>query len=89
MNFHASNDIICPHCQEMLNTAAAFGPDDKPMDGHYTICVFCAGVCIYVIQEGVVSLRSPTEEEIGHAKETGFWHSIEEMVDFVKSKPKR
>lgn len=89
MNFQASNEFRCPYCEAVLDTAAAFNPDDKPKDGDFTICGYCAGICVYVILEGNVSIRKPTEEEIDHAKQTGFWHHIEEMVDFVKSKPNK
>ena len=89
MNFHASNEFNCPYCGTILDTAAAFGPDDKPKDGHFTICNECANPCMYSIKEGIVSLRVPTNEEIDFAKQTGFWNQIEEMIDFVKSKPGR
>jgi len=88
MNFRSSNEFICPHCQSILDTAAAAHPDNKPMDGHFTICCECAGVCMYVIKEGVVSLRRPEEKDLDFAHQSGLWDQIEQMVDFVKSRPK-
>ena len=88
MNFHASNDFPCPYCEIMMGGAAAFHPDHKPKDGHFTICAECANLCVYVIKEGVISMRKTTDQDIDFAKQTGIWGEIEEMIDFVKSKPK-
>jgi hypothetical protein len=89
MNFNATNEFPCPHCAAMMGGAVAFHPDHKPMDGHFTICAECAGICIYVIKEGVISMRKPIEQDLQHAREVGLMGEIEEMVDFVKSKPKQ
>lgn len=89
MNFHATNDFPCPYCSVMMGGAAAFHPDHKPQDGHYTICAECAGICIYVINEGIISMRKAEEKDLDHARQIGLWDEIEQMVDFVKSKPNK
>jgi len=89
MNFHASNEFQCPYCGTTLDTAAASHPDQKPQDGHYTICAECAGICIYVIKDGNVSMRKTDEKDLDYARQVGLWDEIEQMIDFVKSKPNK
>lgn len=89
MNFQATNDFPCPHCGIILGSAAGARPQDKPTDGQWTICNECAGICIYVINDDGVSLRKPTERDIDEAKQTNFWDDVQQMVDFVKSKPNK
>lgn len=89
-NFQATNNFKCPHCNEMLNGATGFFPEDKPKHDSFTVCVFCAQVCIYVIQEGNISLRKM--EDVDHRYLETYPHfkkEVDEMVDFVKSKPKK
>ena len=89
MNFQATNDFPCPHCYTMMGSAAGARPQDKPTDGQWTICGECASICIYVINDDGVSMRKPTEKDISDAMATpSFWHDVQQMVDFVKSKPK-
>ena len=92
MNFLSTNEFRCPHCESLLNTATGATNEDKPKDGHWTICLECAGICVYVIQEeNNVSLRKPTQKEIDETKERrpAFWFEAEQMIDFVKNKPKK
>lgn len=90
MNFRAANEFPCPHCQSILNGASGARPEDKPTDGQWTICNECAGICIYVINDDGVSLCKPTEKDLDEAKQDkNFWHDVEQMVDFVKSKPSK
>jgi len=89
MNFRSTNEFRCPYCETLLDSAAGATPNDKPKNNDITICVECAAVCLYVIQDGTVALRKITEQEIDQAKQEGIWFQIEDMVDFVKSKPKK
>lgn len=90
MNFQAANEFDCPYCESRLGAAAGARPEHKPTDGQWTICNECSGICIYVINDAGVSLRKPTEQEIDEAKQQkAFWNEVEQMVDFVKSKPKK
>lgn len=90
MNFTATNDFLCPHCESVLNGASGARPQDKPTNGQWTICNECAGICIYVINENGVSLRKPTDKDLDEAKQvTAFWHDIEQMIEFVKSNPQK
>lgn len=89
MNFQATNEFRCPHCETVLGEAAGARPKDKPQNGSWTVCNECAGICIYVINDDGVSLRKPTDQDIDEAKQTSFWHDVQQMVDFVKSKPKQ
>ena len=89
MNFRATNEFHCPHCEVLLGGATGAGLEDRPQDGSWTICAECANPCIYVINDEGVSIRKLTEKEISEAKETGFWLEVEQMIEFVKSKPKQ
>ena len=89
MNFLSTNEFRCPHCESLLDAAAGATPNDKPKNNDITVCVECAGICVYVILEGNVSLRKITDQEIDELKQEGMWFQIEDMVDFVKSKPKK
>lgn len=89
MNFHATNEFRCPFCESILDTAAAFSHNDKPKNDDISICIECAELSIYVIKEGIISLRKPTEKDIDDIKQSGQWPEIEGTIDFIKSKPKK
>ena len=60
-----TNELLCPACQcdfnEQLNGVR---PLVDPVDGDATICVRCRNVNVFVITDGLVSLRDATTEEI-------------------------
>lgn len=88
-NFIATNNFRCPHCNEMLDAASGFYSRDKPQHDAFTICLFCAQVCVYVIDKGVISLRPLTEEDHKYIERyASLQNEIKELQDFVKSKPK-
>lgn len=89
MNFHATNEFNCPYCGTILGSATGAAPSDRPENDSWTICVECATPCIYVMQDGHVALRKPTEKELDAVKQTNFWDEIQGMVDFVKSNPNK
>lgn len=89
-NFIATNNFKCPHCNEMLDGASGFYSRDKPQNDSFTICVFCAQVCVYVIEKGVISLRALQDEDHKYIeKYPSLQNEIKELQDFVKSKPKK
>ena len=88
-NFIATNNFKCPHCNELLDCATGFSEHDKPKNNDFTICGFCASICVYDIKDGVISLRKPTDKELFDAEKTGFMKEIKEFQDFVKGKPKK
>lgn len=88
-NFKATNNFNCPHCNEMLNGASGFTQHDKPIDGAFTICAFCAEVCVYVIKDGIISLRKLEEADDLYIKSNASLNKeITALQDFVRSKPK-
>lgn len=89
-NFKATNNFKCPYCNEMLNGASGFFPEDKPKHDSLTICVFCAEVCVYVIHEGNISLRKMEDDDHEYLEKYPlFKKEVQEMIDFVKSNPQR
>ena len=87
--FVSVNSFNWPHCNEMLDGATGFFERDKPVHDQFTICVFCAKLCVYVIQDGKVSLRDLNDEDYKHIENNpAFKKEIDEMIEFVKSKPK-
>lgn len=87
--FKATNDFHCPYCNEMLNGASGFNQYDKPKHDDFTICVFCAQVCAYVIKEGAITLRKIEEEDNNFINDNpALKQELEALIDFVKTRKK-
>lgn len=88
--FIATNDFHCPHCNEMVNGASGFSIHDKPAHDSFTICVFCIELCVYVIKDGIISLRKLEEADYEYIKNNrAIANEIEALKQFVKSNPNR
>lgn len=86
-NFQATNDFHCPYCHEMLNGATGFSIHDKPKHNSFTICVFCASVCVYAVNGDKISLRKTDEQDELYIKNNNaLRNEIEALKQFVKSK---
>jgi protein-disulfide isomerase len=87
--FQATNDFHCPYCNEMLNGASGFNDYDKPKHEDFTICVFCAQICIYVIEEGKITLRKVEEADDNFINANpALKQELEALIDFVKTRKK-
>lgn len=78
----------CPYCGAVLDSLTSFD-EIKVRHDDFTICFVCAGLCNWVVQEDMWSLRVSTDTDIARAKETGLYGQIEELIDFIKSKDSR
>jgi len=87
--FTATNDFHCPYCNEMLNGASGFNEYDRPKHEDFTICIFCAQICIYVIKEGVITLRKVEEADDNFINANpALKQELEALIYFVKTRPK-
>lgn len=88
--FQATNNFTCPYCNEMLNGASGFTEYDKPKHDDFTICVYCAQVCVYVVHEGNVALRKLEEHDHNEIQANpALKQEMEALQQFVKSRPKK
>lgn len=88
MQHDLTNACDCPYCGFQIDFASGFD-DVKIAHDDFTICGNCAGICNWIIEEKIFSLRKAEQKDLDNARETGLWHQIEELVDFVKSKDSR
>lgn len=78
----------CPYCDAILDSVTSFD-EIKIKHDDFTICSTCAGLCNWVVEDDVWSLRVSTDTDIARAKEIGLYGQIEELIDFIKSKDSR
>lgn len=78
----------CPYCDNVIDAVTSFDKINIKHDD-FTICSVCAGLCNWVVEDGVYSLRVSTDTDVAHAKESGMYGQIEELIDFIKSKDSR
>lgn len=54
-------DVGCPHCGALINRASeAYGDIARPEPGDFSVCLYCARVCVF---ESGLLLRQPTAAE--------------------------
>lgn len=56
--------ITCPGCGVVNDGVSHLNePDILPEEGAVNICVYCAHVGVYIVEDGRLGLRNPTPEE--------------------------
>ena len=55
---------VCPQCKNKADGYTKTVTGDAPRTGDIVVCVYCAGVGIYEVDNGQVSIRSATKREL-------------------------
>lgn len=59
---HHVPDANCPHCGHHVDAATdPFDPTNTPYPGDITVCLYCAGICVYTDS---MALRSITRTDM-------------------------
>jgi hypothetical protein len=58
---HRHNKVPCLNCGKGLDSASSVAPQDRPVEGDFTVCLYCGHLMIFTSD---LSFRNLTEDEM-------------------------
>jgi hypothetical protein len=59
----------CPSCAHPFDSMTAITGDRLPITGDVTVCIECAQLLVFVVEQGRIDVRRPMPEEIADLPE--------------------
>lgn len=79
------NEVRCPHCNSLLDGYTAVKGKLVPETGSISVCIYCARVNIFLVIDGIVSLRPATAAEMQEFKTNKkLWAAIQAIGEMSK-----
>ena len=75
-------DNVCPHCGAKTDQTSGVDSEHGPEPGSPSICLYCAGICIFTDE---LKLRVPLEHELFEIYMLKGWPEYEAVINFIKS----
>lgn len=75
---------ICPVCNKQQDGAT--GGDRAPKEGDYCICIYCATISVYHLNNNTYTLTQATEQDFEVAKQEGVYDEIKNLQTLIQLK---